>query len=177
MEELIAKRYIKALKASSNTTSMENMLIIFSTLAESFKNDKFVQIIESPNVSKSKKLELLLESVKIANSKQVNNLIKILVEKNRVSIIPALAEGLRKNLVDTTKTYGGFVYSDSNIDDKVIKGLSAGLSKKFDSKISLQFIKNDFNGIKVDVEDLGIEIDFSKLRINSQIIEHIIQAI
>jgi F-type H+-transporting ATPase subunit delta len=76
MEELIAKRYIKAIKASSNATSMENMLTIFSTLAQSFKNDKFVQIIESPNVSKSKKLELLLESVKIADSKQVNNLIK-----------------------------------------------------------------------------------------------------
>jgi F-type H+-transporting ATPase subunit delta len=80
-------------------------------------------------------------------------------------------------LADTTKTYSGFVYSDSKIDDKVIKGLSAGLSKKFDSTISLQFVKNNFNGIKVDVEDLGIEIDFSKLRINSQIIEHIIKAI
>jgi F-type H+-transporting ATPase subunit delta len=177
MEELIAKRYIKAIKTSSNTTSMESMLIIFSTLATSFKDSKFVQIMDSPNVSKSDKLAILLESVKVANSKQVNNLIKVLVEKNRIAIIPALAEGMRKDLADTTKTYTGFVYSDSNIEDKVIKGLSAGLSKKFDSKISLEFVKNNFNGIKVDVEDLGIEIDFSKLRINSQIIEHIIKAI
>lgn len=47
MEELIAKRYIKAIKGSSDATSMENMLTIFSTLAQSFKDDKFVQIIDS----------------------------------------------------------------------------------------------------------------------------------
>jgi F-type H+-transporting ATPase subunit delta len=100
-----------------------------------------------------------------------------LVEKNRIGIIPAIAEGMRKDLIATTKTYTGLVYSDSDIDEKVLQGLSAGLSKKFDSKISLEFVKNDFNGIKVDVEDLGIEIDFSKSRINTQIIEHIIKAI
>ena len=177
MEELIAKRYIKAIKGSSDATSMENMLTIFSTLAQSFKDDKFVQIIDSPNVSKDKKLEILLEAVKSANSKQINNLIKLLVEKNRIGIIPALAEGIRKDLTASTKTYKGLVYSDSNIDEKVMQDLSSGLSKKFDSKISLDFIKNDFNGIKVDVEDLGIEIDFSKDRIDSQIIEHIIKAI
>ena len=60
---------------------------------------------------------------------------------------------------------------------KLIEDLSAGLSKKFDSKISLHAVKNDFNGIKVDVEGLGIEINFSKDRIDSQIIEHIIKAI
>jgi F-type H+-transporting ATPase subunit delta len=55
--------------------------------------------------------------------------------------------------------------------------LSDGLSKKFDSKISLSYVKDDFNGIKVDVQDLGIEINFSKSRINSQMIEHIVKAI
>jgi F-type H+-transporting ATPase subunit delta len=177
MEELIAKRYIKSIKSSSDTASMQNMLTIFSTLAQSFKDEQFVQIIDNPNISRTKKLEILLEAVKSANSKQVDNLIKLLVEKNRIGIIPALAEGIRKDLNASTKTYKGLVYSDSNIDNKVIQDLGIGLSKKFDSKISLEFIKNDFNGIKVDVEDLGIEINFSKSRINSQIIEHIVKAI
>ena len=177
MEEIIAKRYIKAMKGSLDGMSMEDMLDVFSTLANSFKDEKFIQIIESPNVNKNKKQELLLEAVKSTESKQIENLIKLLVEKNRINIIPALAEGIRKDLTISTKTYAGFVYSNSDLDEKVIQDLSFGLSKKFDSKISLTFIKNDFNGIKVDVEDLGIEIDFSKTRINSQIIEHIVKAI
>ena len=177
MEELIAKRYIKAIKSDLDLVSMKNILSIFSSLAISFDNKKFIQIIDNPNVAKNEKLDILLEAVKSENSKEINNLIKLLVENNRVNIIPAIAEGLRKDLTASTKTYEGLVYSDSDIDGKVIEDLSSGLSKRFDSTITLTFIKNDFNGIKVEVEDLGVEIDFSKTRINNQIIEHIVKAI
>jgi len=177
MEELIAKRYIKALKDGSNIASMQNVTSVFSALAESFKDDKFVSIVANPNVNAKEKSEILLEAVKPANSDKLNNLIKLLVENKRISIIPAMAEELQRDLAKTTKTYTGVVYSDSDIDKKVIDELSSGLSKKFDSTISLEFSKTDFNGIKVEVEGLGIEINFSKDRIDSQIIEHIIKAI
>jgi len=177
MEELIAKRYIKAIKSSSDIATLTNMSEIFSAIAESFDNDKFIQIINNPNISQNQKSEILLDAVKSVNSNEVNNLIKLLGEHNRLNIIPALAEVMRKDLADTSKTYAGVVYSDSDIDAKTIQNLSDGLGKKFSSNISLKFIKNDFNGIKVDVEDLGVEINFSKTRINNQIIEHIVKAI
>ncbi|QOY53958.1 F0F1 ATP synthase subunit delta [Candidatus Sulfurimonas marisnigri] len=177
MEELIAKRYIKAIKKSSDTDSMQNMALIFSTIAESFNNPKFLQIINNPDVSRDQKSEILLAAVKSANSKDVENLIKLLAEHNRINIIPTLAEVLRKDIATTSKNYSGFIYSDSGIDTKTIEDLSSGLGKKFDSTISLELVKSDFNGIKVDVQDLGIEISFSKSRINSQMIEHIIKAI
>ena len=177
MEELIAKRYIKALKEGSDIESMQNMTVVFSALAEAFKDAKFVQIIDNPNVSKEQKLEILLAAVKPAKSENVDSLVKILVENNRMNIIPALAEGMRKDTANSIKTYSGVVYSDSDIDAKVMQDLSSGLSKRFDSNISLDFVKDNFDGIKVDVEDLGVEINFSKTRINNQIIEHIVKAI
>ena len=177
MEELIAKRYIKAIKDSSGIDSIESMTSIFSALAESFNDEKFVNIINNPNVSTDDKLSILLDAVKATDSKELNNLIKLIVENGRINVIPAIAEGMRKDVANTTKTYDGIVYSDSDIDAKVVQDLSDGLSKRFDSKITLKFIKNDFDGIKVDVEDLGIEINFSKTRIDSQIIEHIVKAI
>ena len=177
MEELIAKRYIKAMKSSIDMASMQNITDVFSVLSESFKDEKFVQIIDNPNVSTNDKSEILLEAVSSVNSSQVNNLIKLLVENKRINIIPAIAQELKKDLCASTKTYEGVIYSDSEIDAKVMKELSDGLSKKFDANISLVFVKNDFNGIKVDVEDLGVEINFSKTRINSQMIEHIVKAI
>ena len=177
MEELIAKRYIRAIIDGSDVSNIENMAAVFSSLAVSFKDEKFLNIIDSPNVSNSDKESILLDGVKSANSEKINNFVKLIVENKRINIIPAIAEGMRKDLASTTKTYEGTVYSDSDIDAKVVSELSSGLSKKFDSKITLVFVKNDFNGIKVDVEDLGIEINFSKTRINNQMIEHIIKAI
>jgi len=177
MEELIAKRYIKALKQGSDVESLKNMMLIFSTLAESFNNKKFVQIIDNPNISMHEMSKILLDAVKSADSIKLSNFIKLLVENKRINIIPAIAQELRKDVARSTKNFTGIIYSYSDIDDKLISELSSGLSKKLDSTISLAFVKNNFNGIKVDVEDLGIDINFSKARINSQIIEHIVKAI
>lgn len=177
MEELIAKRYIKAIKKSSDIESMQNMASIFTVIARFFNDDKFNNIINNPDVSKDQKSEILLAAVKSANSSEINNLIKLLVEHNRINIIPAISEVMRKDVADTSKTYTGVIYSNSNIDAKVVTDLGTGLGKKYSSNIVLEFVKNDFNGIKVDVPDLGIEINFSKSRINNQIVEHIIKAI
>lgn len=177
MEELIAKRYLKAIKRSSNSESMQEIASIFSILSEAFNNKKFIQIINNPDVSRDQKSEILLAAVKSAGYKNVENLIKLLAEHNRIAIIPALAEVMRKDIAKTSKVYNGIVYSDSVVDSKVMKDLGNGLGSRFNSKISLKFVKDNFNGIKVDVEDLGVEISFSKARINSQMIEHIIKAI
>lgn len=177
MEELIAKRYIKALKSSSDMASLENMVVVFSTLAESFKDEKFVAIFGNPNIASQVKSEILLEAVKSADSEALNNLIKLLVENRRIQVIPAIAQELQKDMANATKTYSGVVYSDTAMADSVMQDLSSGLGKKFDSNISLSFIQSDFNGIKVEVEGLGVEINFSKDRINSQLIEHIVKAI
>ncbi|WP_345993788.1 F0F1 ATP synthase subunit delta [Sulfurimonas sp. HSL-1716] len=177
MEELIAKRYSKALKNIFSSDELVVVDVVFETLADEFKNLKYSQIMESPNVAKSQKRDILLDSVKSAESQKLNSLIDLLVEHNRIDIIPALSKVIKKEIAKINNSYNGVVYSNSDIDGTVLKELSAGISKKIDSNITLEFVKNDFDGIKMKVEDLGIEIDFSKSRINTQIIEHILKAI
>lgn len=175
MEELIAKRYVKALKSSLG--SLDGASAIFFALAQEFDNDKFVRVINNPNVSKKDKSDILLSAINGSDLDGIKNFIRLLVENNRVSIIPSIAEVMRKDIAQTTKSYSGVIYSDSEVNESVIRDLSAGLGRKFNSNISLKFVKENFDGVKVDVEDLGVEISFSKTRINNQMIEHIIKAI
>ncbi len=177
MEELIAKRYIKALLVDSDINFVKDVAVLFQSLAQSFNDKKFINVMMNSEVSKADKASLLLDIVKPAASQKVNNFVQLLVENKRIAIIPAIAEELRKNLANMEKTYSGVVLSDTEISANVLEDLSNGLSKKYDSKILLAFEKTDFNGIKVEVNDLGIEIDFSKDRINHQLIEHITKAI
>ena len=177
MKELIAKKYIKALKATTDLEALKNISEVFSVLADSFSDEKFVSILVNPHVGSNDKSEILLAAVKSADSEKVNNLIKLLVENGRIDIIPAIAKELKKDIANQTKSYEGVIYSNSDIEERVISELSSGLNKKFNSTISLSFVKSDFNGIKVEVTGLGIEINFSKDRIDSQMIEHIIKAI
>lgn len=177
MSEQIAKRYIKALKSDMDNEALTNLSDIFSTLAVSFNDEKFNNVISNPGVSTSDKTNILLDAVKSAKSEKVNNFIKLLGENKRLEVIPYLAVALKKDIAQNTNTYQGVVYSDNDIDASVIKNLGDGLGKKYNSEITLDFVKSDFDGVKVDVEDLGIEINFSKSRINDQIIEHIVKAI
>jgi F-type H+-transporting ATPase subunit delta len=177
MEELIAKRYIKALSNCVDTESFKNASELFEILALEFKNKKFAQIMSSPSISKDVKSELLLAIVSKSDSKEINNLISLLVEHGRVGIIPAISKGMKKEIAHITKNYVGVVYCDTNVSSETIKGLSSGLSKKVDANIVLEFVKDDFDGVKVEVEDLGIEVQFSNTRLNHQLVDHILKAI
>ncbi len=177
MEELIAKRYVKALKGTLKPKEIGVVSELFKALASGFSDEKFLLIFESRDVSNAQKEEILLSAVKSIKSNKVNNFIKLLVENGRVNIIPAIASELSKEISRMSKNYSGKIYSDSAIDAKTLAGIGKGLSKKLGATISLEMIRNDFDGIKVEVEDLGVEINFSKNRLNTQLIEHILKAI
>jgi F-type H+-transporting ATPase subunit delta len=177
MEELIAKRYIKGLNQSIDASDMENISTVFSVLADAFNEPKFNQIINSKQVEAEAKVSLLLDCVKSAESDKVNNFVKLLAENGRINIIPAIASEMKKELARSKKTFSGTVSSNAEIDAATIEGLSQNLGKKVDATITLDFVKTDFDGIKVEVEDLGIEVNFSKSRLNMQLIDHILKAI
>jgi len=177
MEELVAKRYIKAIESLTDLEAFENIQTIFEGLTSAMSDSKVKSVIESPYVDKKEIKSLLLDCVKSANSKEVNNLITLLVEKNRTSVIPAIASEMKKIIAKEKKIFSGTIYSNNDIDASTIQSISGGLSKRVDAKIELNFVKTDFNGIKVDVEDLGLEINLSKDRLHSQLVNHILKAI
>ena len=177
MQELIAKRYVKALGEATGTKSLAAFAEVFKALSSSFSDTKFVSIMENPEVSNADKESILLDAVKSVGNKQLNNFLKLLVENGRISIIPAMAEEMRKEIARSSKSYSGVVYSNEDVDAKTLKNLSRGLGKKVDAKVALTFEKIDYDGLKVEVKDLDMEINFSKTRVNAQLVEHILKAI
>jgi F-type H+-transporting ATPase subunit delta len=175
MNELIAKKYVEALRKSFNANELEDVAATLNALAVVVDQPEIASVLNAPQVSKEKRVEILTASV--AGTPKLENLVKLLVEKGRIALIGDIAHVLSKVIADMKKDYTGTVYSNSEIDAQVLKELGDGLGKKFDSSISLSYVQNDFDGIKVDVEDLGVEISFSKARINNQIVEHILKAI
>jgi len=177
MAALVAKRYVKALLDGENAENMANMSILFNALSAQFQNESFVNFISAPDVNSSIKEEVILAAVEKVRSEKINNFIKLLAEKNRFELIPEIATQISKEIAVVNNTYTGVIYSDTDMDAKTVKELSSGLGKKVDANITLEFIKTDFDGIKVEVEDLGVELNFSKERINSTLINHILKAI
>jgi len=176
MEELVAKRYIKALVQSSSEGELEKYNDYLKVLSALFVDTQISSILKSPEIDENKKCELLLEAVKNVDSK-FKNLIRLLAEKKRISLVPDLSRELQNQLYFIKNEFKGKVYSEFDLSDDELKKIEETLSKRVGAKILLHKEPQKYDGIKVEVDSLGIEISFSRSRIKNQIIEHILKAI
>ncbi|WP_310440798.1 F0F1 ATP synthase subunit delta [Sulfuricurvum sp.] len=175
--ELIAKRYIKPLMESCDQVSLDNLSTLLSTVAKAYENEKFNLIMNSNDVSSSAKCQLVLDMVASVNSTTVNNLIKLLAENGRLSLIPVIADQLTREIGRVKRTFKGRIYSNNVVDQASVDTIARDLGTKMGATISLSYVASDFDGIRVEVDDLNVEINFSKSRLNAQLVEHILKAI
>lgn len=175
--ELIAKRYIKPLIESCDAASLDNLSVLLNSVAKAYQNDKFKHIMSSSDVRNDAKCQLVLDMVASANSTMVNNFIKLLSENGRLSLIPAIAEQLAREIGRSKRIYTGRIYSNNAVDQASVDTIARDLGTKMGATISLSYVASDFDGIRVEVDDLNVEINFSKSRLNAQLVEHILKAI
>jgi len=177
MSSLVAKRYVQALVDGASVQDIETYAMAMEVVAKFFENEKFKTIINSPTIEAKKKEELILSGLEKIENKKINNLIALLSQNNRLVVIPALAEELRLALAQKKNSYTGVIISNQRMTKQDVDNVARNLSKKLNTSISLTFNKTNYDGVKVEVKDLGIEVAFSKSLMNQQLIEHILKAI
>jgi F-type H+-transporting ATPase subunit delta len=176
MSKLIAKKYVSGLMKAISNDEMPLFLSELEKLSVALEDERVYQILTSPSVAKSDKEKFIL-SFKNNNDKKYENFIKLLSEKNRFLVIPYIFEELKNQETLIKNEYVGNLYSNEEISNQEIQALEANFSKKFNSSIKLNFEKQDVDGIKVDIESLGVEIGFSRQRVQAAMLEHILKAI
>ena len=171
-----SKRYVNALILSYKKDELCSVLQTLESVASAFKIPKFQDIVKSPTLKEESKVELIASFIKNPSEKIVN-FIKLLAKNRRIALIPQIVEELRKNIAALDNKYLGKIYSATEIDAAKIKELETKISKKFNADITLQAVKSELEGIKIEVEDLGFEISFSVDRLKQKMSEHILKAI
>lgn len=174
--EVVAKKYVKALISSVDLGELENFSIIFDSLSRAFKNKKFKDIILSPEIDNSKKESFLLSIVNSKNSK-IENLLKLIVKNGRSADIPEISKVLNHELAIKKNEFDGLLISNQKIDEDDLKDIEQKVSKKLGATIHLKSVVKDYNGLKVEIDDLGVEIALSTDRLKSQLVEHVLKAI
>lgn len=175
--ELIAKRYIKPLVELCDQDALDNLSELLNVIASAYENGKFVAIMSSGDVSNEAKTALVLDMAASANSTTANNLIKLLAENGRLGLIPVLAQELTREIARIKRLYKGRIYCDGMMDKNSADAVARDLGKKVGATISLESVESNFDGVRVEVDDLNIEVNFSKSRLNAQLVEHILKAI
>lgn len=176
MVELVAKRYVKALMSGKDSAGVNAICNELKQVASAFCDDKFIAILSTTDISSTQKVELVLSFVENP-SNEFTNLIKLLAEKKRLDIIPALVDGLEKELAALNNSYTGIVYTNKELSSADMEKLTSQFASKFNVTLELAQNVCDYDGIKVDIDGLGVEVGFSKERLKSQMIEHILKAV
>ncbi len=176
MEELIAKRYVRALLEVISSEQKVTYSEVLNAIASLFNDDNISEKINSPLISSSDKVSFILDGVKGADT-TLTNFIKILGENGRLDLIPTIAKSLNQELQKESNQYEGVVTSSNTLDSKELQELESSLQKYTGSTIKLTQEKSDLDGIKVTVDDLGIEVNFSKQRVKEQLIDFITKSL
>ncbi|KFL33298.1 MULTISPECIES: F0F1 ATP synthase subunit delta [unclassified Sulfurospirillum] len=176
MSGAIAKKYVNALMSSCNDAELTEVYGLLTQLAGAFTIEKFHNIILSPDVSVNAKEALVLSLVETQNMK-FQNFIKLLSHNDRLALIAVVAKELKYQLSLKNNTYEGSVSTNFKMSPAQVSMLEENFSKKFNAKIKLDANKNSYPGIKVELDDLGVEVSFSVERLKAQLTEHILKAI
>lgn len=170
MEELIAKRYAKAL--SSVSKDLPGILEVLNVLSEVVSSAEIKSTLTSPIISSENKTSMVLSALNDDHVTLVN-FIKILGENGRLDLIPAITKVLNSDQQRVSNEYEGVLKSASSLDESVLANLEETLKKYTGSTIKLTQEKTDLEGLRVSVDDLGIEVNFSKQRVKEQLIDFI----
>jgi F-type H+-transporting ATPase subunit delta len=176
MVPVVSKKYVKALLSGQSEKKAKEYYKNLSILSNAYSLEKMKNIILSPGISKDKKYGFLI-SLLDKSDKSLNNFIKILVENVRVYLLPSICNEIRYQIATKENKFIGKIISSSALDNKSKKSIEEKLSIKFNSSIKLESIISDYPGIKIEIEDLGVEISFSIDRLKAQMTEHILKAI
>ncbi len=176
MNDLIAKRYVKALIQDRNSSSIEYICEELNVISQAFHSEKFVSIIYSSEIKTTEKVNLILSFLK-KPKKELENLLKLLGTNKRLNLIPDLVKELDAQISNMNNSHLGTVYTNTKLTKKHLSSIEKQFSEKFE--VNLSFSQNvcDYDGIKVDIDSLGIEISFSKDRLKTQMIDHILKAV
>ena len=175
MEELIAKRYVKALASVSKDISGASQVL--NALSEAVVDKKIKDVLLSPNVTKEKKSEMILSALGKDADGALVNFIKILGEHKRLQLIPVISRVLNADLQKESNSYEGLLKSKETLGKDELGKLEKTLEKYTGSKIKLSQEKTDLDGLRVLVDDLGIEVNFSKKRVKEQLIDFITKSL
>jgi len=176
MVSSISKKYTKAFIVSQSSAELQGSYEALSNIAVALKISKFQDILGSREVSNEQKSSFLIEISGSKNAKFIS-FVALLLKSKRVDIIPAVAEGIREFLSAKSGKARGVALASFGVGSAELSEISKTLSLKLQREIELSFRKVDanlFSGIKVEIGDLGVEVEINKNALQKSVITHIL---
>ena len=140
MINVIAGRYAEALfQVGEETNSTTKLYEELNAVVEVLKSNKdLYSILKSPLVSKGERKEIVEKVFKNNLSSSLNNFLKIIIDKDRVSAIEAVEKSYKALLNEKNNIIEGIAITAVPMNEDELKQLEANLSSKYNKNVTLE---------------------------------------
>jgi F-type H+-transporting ATPase subunit delta len=151
----IARPYAEALFRVAKSSKMDEWSNLVSEMAQVGAHPDVKALAGNPNISDRQVVDTLLALLKSKISKEAKNLIEVLVENDRVSLLPEIGVQFQALKNADQGTANAEIYSAFAMSDAQVADLAAVLRKKFGRKLKPTVTVDDslIGGVRVVVGD------------------------
>jgi F-type H+-transporting ATPase subunit delta len=139
MINVIADRYAQALfEVGEETQTTSELYKELNELIEILNQNKdFYSFLKSPLISSEDKKNVIQNVFKNQLSDNMNNFLKIIIDKDRTSAIENIRKSYKNLLNNKNNVLEGTVITAVKLNEKEIKDLEKNLSIKYDKNVTL----------------------------------------
>ncbi len=145
MINVIASRYAEALfQVGEEINNTENLYEELTQIVDVMDSNKELNgVLRSPLVAKEDKKELIEKIFEGQLSPNMNNFLKIVIDKDRISIASEIKANFKQLLNEKNNVVEGIVTTAVVMEESEIKALEEKLSKKYSKNITLTNIVDE----------------------------------
>jgi F-type H+-transporting ATPase subunit delta len=131
----VAKRYADALfQLGKETSTLDSLAQELTAVKKAFEENKNVYtFLTHPRISKAKKQQILDDVFK-DGQKETRNMLKLLVERHRIELLPAIVDHFIQLVNDAKGITAATVYSVRKLTDEECRQLEATFAKRFNKR-------------------------------------------
>jgi F-type H+-transporting ATPase subunit delta len=156
----IARPYAEAVFArATETDSLESWADMLAFLAEVASDAGVADIIANPSVEHTRRLQLLLDIGADALTEEGKNLVRLLVENDRLSVLPDISVLFQQMKSEHDGAIDVEVISAYALKPAVEKELAAALKKKLGREVKINSSKDPslIGGVRIRAGDMVID--------------------
>jgi F-type H+-transporting ATPase subunit delta len=177
MNELIAKKYAKALMQSGDEAAVARRVDALRGVAAALSDAEAMRAVTSPLIDRETKASWLIDALGDAADEVTTNLIRLMAQKGRLDLIPQMVELIDFEQKKASNRFEGVVHTDEPLSDATVAKLEKALEAYSGAEIRLEQNTDAGHGLKVEVNELGIELSYSREKVKHALIEHIQKAL
>lgn len=172
MKNALSERYSSAFIEAFGSQGCQKFLEKEGEIRALYADRSFLELIKNPFIGYSKKFEML-NSVLGYEDAKIKNALLLLAKSQRMEFLPEILDDIHTSISLEDKAHA-VVYCNTKMSAETLEKISKILSEKLNLVVEIEERLWDKDGIKCVIDELDLEVSFSKEIFLSSLQNHIL---